>query len=46
MGLASMVRLNKNMSFLAANTPDVFDEHRDKKNPMCTIQLNAVFLLL
>ncbi len=34
MGLASMVRLNKKMSFSAANTQDGFGEHRDKKYPM------------
>ncbi len=33
MGLASMVRLNNKMSFLAANTQDGFGEHRDKKVP-------------
>ncbi len=31
MGLASMVRCNKKMSLLAANTQDGFGEHRDKK---------------
>ncbi len=31
MALASMVRWNKKMSFLAANTQDGFGEHRDKK---------------
>ncbi len=32
-GLASMVRWNLKMSFLAANTQDGFGEHRDKKYP-------------
>ncbi len=31
MGLASMVRCNKKISLLAANTQDGFGEHRDKK---------------
>ncbi len=31
MGLASMVRCNKENSFLAANAQDGFSEHRDKK---------------
>ncbi len=33
MGLASMVRCNYKMSFLAANTQDGFGAHRDKKVP-------------
>ncbi len=33
MGLASKFRWNKKTSFLAANTQDVFGEHRDKKVP-------------
>ncbi len=43
MGLASMVRWNKKMSFLAANTQDGFGEHRDKKVPM---QYTVVFFML
>ncbi len=47
MGLASMVRWNKKISFLAANTQDRFSEHRDKKYPMCCIFLccGLIFLL-
>ncbi len=30
MGLASMVRWNKTISFLAENTQEEFSEHRDK----------------
>ncbi len=33
------------MSFLAANTQDVF-EHRDKKYLMCSMKYTAVFLML
>ncbi len=43
MGLASMVRLNKRKSFLAANTQDGFGEHRDTKYPMCTMKYTALF---
>ncbi len=46
MGLDSMVRWNKKMSFLAANTQDGFGAHRDKKYPMCTMKYTAVFLML
>ncbi len=46
MGLASMVRGNKNMSFWVANTQDGFGEHRDKKYPMCTMKYTAVVLML
>ncbi len=42
MGLASMVRWNKKISFLAANTQDGFGEHRDKKYPMCTMKYAVV----
>ncbi len=41
-----MLRWNKNMSFLAANTQVEFGEHRDKKYPMCTMKYTAVFLML
>ncbi len=34
------------MSFLSANTQYGFGEHRDKKNPMCTMKYTAVFLML
>ncbi len=43
MGLASMVRCNQKISFLAANTQDGFGAHRDKKYPMCTMKYTAVF---
>ncbi len=46
MGLASMVRWDKKIIFLAANTQDGFGEHRDKKYPMCTMKSTAVFLML
>ncbi len=46
MGLASMVRCNYKMSFLAAITQDGFGEHKDKKYPMCTMKYTAVFLML
>jgi len=46
MGLASMVRWNYKMSFLAVNTQDGFGEHRDKKYLMCTMKYTAVLLLL
>ncbi len=46
MGLASMVRWNNKMSFLAANTQDGFGEPRDKKYPMYTIKFTAVFLMM
>ncbi len=46
MGLASMVRWNYKMSFLAANTQDGFGELRDKKYLMCTMKTTAVLLLL
>ncbi len=46
MGLPSMVRSNKKISFLAANTQDGFGEHGDKKLPMCTMKYTAVFLML
>ncbi len=52
MGLASMVRWNKKMSFLAANTKDGFGEHRDKKVPhvyndiyCCIFDVVGLFLL-
>ncbi len=46
MGLASMVRWNYKMSFLAANTQDGFGEHMDKEFPMCTMKYTAVFVML
>ncbi len=46
MRLASMVRWNFNMSFLAADTQDGFGEHKDKKYPMCKIKYTAVFVML
>ncbi len=46
MGRASMLRWNKKMIFLAANTQDVFGEHRDKKYRMCTMKYTAVLLML
>ncbi len=46
MGLASMVRLNKKIICLAANTQDGFGEHRDEKYPMCTMKYTAVILML
>ncbi len=48
MGLASMVRWNKKMSFLAANTQDRFSEHREKKYPSlihCTPCVQWIILL-
>ncbi len=42
-----MVRWKKKKkSFLAANTPYEFGEHRHKKYPMCTMKYTAVFLNL
>ncbi len=34
------------MSFLAANTQDGFDEHRDKNYPHVYMKYTAVFLML
>ncbi len=44
MALASMVRWNKKMSLLAANTQDGFDEHRDKNSPC--VQWNILLYFL
>ncbi len=41
--LASMVRCNYKMSFLAAITQDGFGEHKDKKYPMCTMNILLYF---
>ncbi len=44
MALASMVRWNKKMSLLAANTQDGFGEHRDKNSPC--VQWNILLYFL
>ncbi len=36
----------KKNELLAANTQDVFGEHRDKKYPMCTMKYTVVFFML
>ncbi len=46
MGLASKVRWNQKIRFLATNTQDGFGEHRDKKYPKCKMKYTAVFFML
>ncbi len=38
--------VTKQIGFLATHTQDGFDEHRDKKYPMCTIKDTAVFFYI
>ncbi len=39
-------QMKQKMSFLAANTQEGFAEHRDKKYPLCTMNILLYLLML